>query len=1185
MKKIISFFTNRIVISLIGLIALSVIIWVVGPHIKFGRNNAAPLESDFSRLVGIIILLLVWGVNNLRIQFTHKGNNRNLVEDLEKNQELTGEKQIGDQKSEESELLKQRFRDAITTLSKLKFKGKSHSRYQAKALYELPWYIIIGPPGSGKTTALVNSSLEFPLAEQFGKAALQGGGGTRNCDWWFTNEAVLIDTAGRYTTQDSHKLVDSSAWEAFLSLLKKNRRRRPVNGVLVAISMQDLLFQTEQERNQNAKTIRTRIDELMQKLEVRFPIYLMLTKSDLVSGFSEYFEDLSKEDREQVWGVSLPNAEGPSQSPDFDYLETELNRLISRLYSRELSRVHQERDVKRRALIQGFPQQLENIKTIVESFVKQTFITNRYEYQPYLRGVYFTSGTQNGTPIDRMMSAVSENFGFDQHTHTQPVQGKSFFLGKLFREVIFPESELGGLNRKYEAVFKWSRRLGYAALLLTASGLLAAWFGSLSRHDNFMLEVERYVAEYDRENTRLQGSNKDIRGVIPSLNALARASIVYDQDQFPWLSGFGLYDGNVDSAADDAYRTQLRLLMLPRLLAYLEESVSTGHKGGDLYHNFRTYLMFNKIEHMDRELVIDWFRDDWKINMQGEASQRKALEQHLEVLLNLDIESQILNPKLVRQTRKLLLRVPVHQRIYSRIRTRSENREKVNLLNRFGESVREVYRSNIEIEDRLQMPFMFTKAGYDGLDFSTSSPVIADIVNERWVLSDDNEQKVDFIKDDLEEISGKVGDLYFAEFIKHWASVLKTLDVAEFKSIDQAADVLSQFVDPVYSPLQAILQVTSENTQLTSPVMQNLDDDQAEASASATVTAKLAGKFNGTPVDQRFRPLSVLLREARQKPAPIIEIEQKLIQLKEFMGEITVSPDADKKAFEIALARYKQGSGNAITSMRKFASKQPPSVKRWLTTLSDQSWKVILSAARRHVNVEWTNQVYGFYREALADRYPLSRKSKNELAQLDFSDFFKPGGNIDRFFIKNIKPFISSNANWKNKLVDGRSPGFSKKSLEQLKKALAIKSIFFRKNVEVPGISLQLKPDQLNKIDARFWLDVGDQRIDYNHGPKFWKDLNWSVEDDNSRVRLVFEDLDGDRHEKSFEGPWAWLRLLDESRISETEQSNVYLIEYSVDDSDGSSKRHTMKFLIKARSVNNPFNQNLLGLFKAPERI
>ncbi len=1177
MKKIIGFFTNRFVISAIGLIALAIIVWFVGPVIKFGDNNTAPLSSEFSRLITIIILLVLWGLNNLRIQLASKKNNDDLVVDLEQNQELKAESASDEQAGEEYQLLNQRFSDALSTLSKLKFKGKNRSR----VLYELPWYIIIGPPGSGKTTALVNSSLEFPLAEQFGKAALQGVGGTRNCDWWFTNEAVLIDTAGRYTTQDSHKLVDSSAWEAFLSLLRKNRRRRPVNGVLVAISVQDLLFQTEQERAQHAKIIRTRIDELMQKLEVRFPLYLMLTKTDLISGFSEYFEDLAKEDREQVWGISLPNLPDSSQSPDFDFFELELNRLIDRLYSRELPRVHQERDIQRRALIQGFPQQLENARDIISGFVRQTFVRNRYEFQPYLRGVYFTSGTQDGSPIDRMMSSVSANFGFDQQNHMQPSQGKSFFLGNLFREVIFPESELVGSNRKYETLMKWSRRVAYTVLLISVAGLLAAWFGSLSRHNEYMAEVGNYVGEFEQQQSRLQEWNKDLRAVVPSLNTLARASIVYDQDEHPWLSGLGLYDDNVDMAANSAYEAQLRNGLLPRLVRYLEDRIARGHSGGDLYHNFRTYLMFNKISRMDRALVMDWFKDDWKESMKAEAGNRQALEQHLEQLLDLEISSVKLNSKLVNATRKLLLRVPVHQRIYSRIRTRAEYRQKVNLLNLFGESVRESFRMDDEIEGRLQLPYMFTKEGYDSIDFSTDSPVIADIVNEQWVLSGDEKAKVDFVKDDLEEISKKVEELYFAEFITYWSDVLKALEVAEFKSLNHAAEVMAKFIDPVYSPLQAILQVTAENTQLSSQLIQNLNDDQGESGAGK-VTAALAEQFKGNKVDQYFRPLNVLLRESKKNPVPIKAVVEKLTQLREFLGEITVSPDPNKKAFKVALARYKQGSGNAITNLRKFSRNRPEPVKRWLLTLSDQSWKVILSAAHRHINSEWKNQVYGFYREALVNRYPLSAKSNNELAQLDFSDFFKPGGKLDAFYLKYVKPFIVSRKTWKNKSVDRRSIGLSKNSLKQINTAQRIKNIFFRKSAEVPGISFQLKPYRLGKNNARFWLDVGDQRISYNHGPRFWKDLNWSAEEENNQVRLVFEDLDGNHHDKSYEGPWAWLKLQDQSKISKTQQSSTYLVEYTVAESNTT---HVMKFLIKAKSINNPFSQNLLGSFKCPENI
>lgn len=171
MKKIIEFFKNRVVISIIGLIVVSLLIWFVGPAIKFGSNNYAPLGGEVARLATIMIIIVLWGLNNLRINLQEKKQNEGLVADLQSNQ-TSAHSIISEQQSEEIHVINERFAQALATLKKLKFKGGG----SRKALYELPWYIIIGPPGSGKTTALVNSSLEFPLAEKFGKEALQGVG-------------------------------------------------------------------------------------------------------------------------------------------------------------------------------------------------------------------------------------------------------------------------------------------------------------------------------------------------------------------------------------------------------------------------------------------------------------------------------------------------------------------------------------------------------------------------------------------------------------------------------------------------------------------------------------------------------------------------------------------------------------------------------------------------------------------------------------------------------------------------------------------------------------------------------------------------------------------------------------------------------------------------------------------------
>ncbi|HUE11625.1 MAG TPA: type VI secretion system membrane subunit TssM, partial [Steroidobacteraceae bacterium] len=272
-------FKRRGFLIFLGLLFLSLFIWFAGPYFAFAEWK--PLEPEIARLIAILLLVVIWA---LIVLVKYLGNRRasaKLAEAVVAQSAAPAAGASG--ASREAVQLRERFEEAIATLKKTQPGGRS--------LYDLPWYVIIGPPGSGKTTALINSGLKFPLEQRFGKEALRGVGGTRNCDWWFTDEAVLLDTAGRYTTQDSDEAADSAGWGEFLGLLTKYRKRRPLNGVIVTLSAEDLMKHTSVERETNVTTVRRRLDELNRHLKVRLPVYLMVTKCDLISGFSEYFED------------------------------------------------------------------------------------------------------------------------------------------------------------------------------------------------------------------------------------------------------------------------------------------------------------------------------------------------------------------------------------------------------------------------------------------------------------------------------------------------------------------------------------------------------------------------------------------------------------------------------------------------------------------------------------------------------------------------------------------------------------------------------------------------------------------------------------------------------------------------------------------------------------------------------
>jgi type VI secretion system protein ImpL len=339
--------------------------------------------------------------------------------------------------AKELESIQARFRQAAEDLKNARFPNPDG---RPRAIDELPWYVMIGAPGSGKTTALLNSGLRFPLYKD-SSASVPGVGGTRNCDWWFADEAVLLDTAGRYTTQESDRKADAAAWHGFLALLKQHRPDRPLNGALVTVSVLDLMLWAKAERAKFAAHVRMRLSEMYAALNQRFPVYVLVTKMDLLAGFIEFFGDYDQTARMQVWGTTFEHDIDPAliaqpYANDFAALEERLNAEM-------LARLHEEPDLQRRAAIYRFPQQFHPIGPLVGEILAQAFGTQVNHRPLQLRGVYFTSGTQEGNPIDRVLATMARTFKLERNAAAlMSGTGKSFFVTRLLREVVFPEHGL-----------------------------------------------------------------------------------------------------------------------------------------------------------------------------------------------------------------------------------------------------------------------------------------------------------------------------------------------------------------------------------------------------------------------------------------------------------------------------------------------------------------------------------------------------------------------------------------------------------------------------------------------------------------------------------------------------------------------------------------------------------------------
>ena len=337
-------------------------------------------------------------------------------------------------RDEEAKALAERMKAGIASL---RTAGGPRRNY----LYSRPWYVIIGPPGAGKTTAIVNSGLRFPFSEQ----NLKGVGGTRNLDFWFADEAVLVDTAGRYTTQDSDRAIDASGWTSFLGLLKKYRGLQPINGVIVSIGIDELVESDRARIDDHAAAIRRRLLELRQSLEVEAPVYLMVTKADLLAGFIGIFC------RPRFRGPSCGARRDPSVQARAGQRRRSGQGLRSHGAERHRSAgeaaLRRARTPQRRSLILGFPAQLQSLRARLMRLIDGAFLGGDMP-GGVLRGFYLTSGVQEGAPLDRILSSMADVYDRPPSRAAEGAGGKAYFLNRLMTEVMFAEPGLVRLEPK-----------------------------------------------------------------------------------------------------------------------------------------------------------------------------------------------------------------------------------------------------------------------------------------------------------------------------------------------------------------------------------------------------------------------------------------------------------------------------------------------------------------------------------------------------------------------------------------------------------------------------------------------------------------------------------------------------------------------------------------------------------------
>lgn len=1118
----------------IAIAGFAAAVWFGGPLIAVADRRL--LESDWARALVIVPPLLALAGYYV-FRFLKAAKRQEALE--------AG---IVAGSDDESRVLRSRMETAIATLKRAG--GKKNF------LYELPWYIIIGPPGAGKTTALVNSGLNFPLAGSSEPQPIPGVGGTRNCDWWFAEDAVIVDTAGRYTTQDSDSRQDKAAWLSFLSLLKTYRGKRPVDGVILALSVEDLMTLGGDGLTAHIIEIRNRLQEIRERLEIRPPVYVLFTKADLIAGFVEFFGSFDENRRRKVWGYTLPAAESGRNC--ISRLSAGYDGLTARLADEATDRLHEERDPLARIAIFGFPSQFGMLKERILDFLGRLFEPTGKFGAAELRGFYFSSGTQEGTAIDQLLGALARDLGREARPYLSG-SGKSFFLHGLLSEVVFAEGGSASQLRQKHGRAALLRNGALALIALATAMPIALWSLSFMTNSSLVAATDKAV-ELVRSNASAALNNStvsetDLENVIAPLETLRALPVGYEnrKQPVPTRESFGLSQRErLRSASDGAYRLALERLLRPRLILQLEQTIQANI--GDptkLYEPLKIYLMLGgKAPKVDDRLIAAWLETDWEQNKYPGANNREGreeLQRHLRAMLELDDAHEplvALDRPLVEAAQRSLGRMTLAERAAAMVRSASYTAAlpDFSVVSHAGPDARLVFETTDGSDlSRLRVPGLYTYAGFNDFYLTQLAAIAQKLVDDAWVIGTGGEQGASEheqlrLGPDLLEIYGK-------DFVAAWNGVLDRL---KFKAMSQDKPqylALSAAALPT-SPIRQLFEAIASETALT----REAEADEAPRPDGPEYVAGLARigidlptrksqsragaafanpgwQIPGANAEAQFRPFHILVSGAPgQRPIDALvrnfhDIYQNLLLA------AAVPSQAERANANLQLQ---------ISTLRANASRLPGQLARMVRATADDFEGEAAETSLAKLNEMLGETVGRPCQEAIANRYPFAAGSVDDVPVADFVAMFAPNGVIDRFFTQYLAPLADlSGQSWEWKQDTRLGRALSRVALRSFQQATEIRDAFFQPGSAAPEIKITVTPSSVHGDVDMALLDVDGQVVQSYQTGNVSAQIRWpgAVSSGSASVTLTPE-LPGRPSDLRFEGPWALKRLLDAASVT-----------------------------------------------------
>ncbi|MBY7735067.1 type VI secretion protein IcmF/TssM N-terminal domain-containing protein [Francisella philomiragia] len=988
-----------------------------------------------------------------------------------------------------------KFSEALRELIYLQTKNIRF--FRGRGLYRSPWFLTLGLSDSGKTTIVKNCNIHFN--SKYSETSAKSNKPT--FDWYSSPDVTFIDINSKLT--EVNRVEEASLFDNVIDLIKRNRRLKPLDGLILNINAERLITETPNELERDFNKYKIILKKIYNSGIRNIPIYVFLTNMDKVPGFVEYFDPKSFDVTNNILGVTLPSS---NVSEPLDWLDDQFNNIINNINENVFSSIRKKNSNIDNDRAFYFVRYFSYLCEKLNSVLADAIYENNYTKSLYLRGVYFT--------------AVSTN----KIHHFDKARSDVYFLKNIMKDVILKEGRKATFIDNTVHFLSKHKNYVYSASGVTVVGLVLSWITGYT-------QASYYLAEVKHTNNTLQpiiGAPLYSPSYWERMQKLAYLAKLKNTKFASWHHFGFSFPTSTDKVLNEQYNIELKEVFRPYVLQEIKsniqslisnianigdnETVDKAQKMQTLYDWLMMYVMFDKTQHMDTKFIKDNLDSYWKNLYSNDSATLNSLEVYLDDLLLLPTDSlhSKLDNSLIEKAKNVLGGDIYVYRAYEQFKQKNIE-QKANY--------RPVIIGGLQYVNLFEKPisinYIYTIDGWQNYSKESLVKELEIAEKDQWVF-DSIDQKTKF---DATKAKSKIFDLYWNDYATVWVYALKNIKFRKTNFQQKYNDSRNNSYISVFDQI-----FTQLKTNLTSDVVSSTNGNDKKMISS------LANFVNNRyRVDQLNEKISLL---------------EKLVMI--MSGNSNTNQE---QAFVVSelIATNKQDS---LIGLKEMVKELPTSMTFLVDSYLSSFTYSMFDAGAIYDTDLWNNKLSQFCSSNLASNYPFAN-SKDELGLSEYKELMSKSSDLMNYINNNVLPFAIKDKSGllTIKEINGVKFPFDKHLFKQINVISQLNALTKNNNNNsaedklnmTVGLTPVLLSNDLSGIDIIY----DNKKYGYFNGPQYQQDFYWPAtnNDTNGTVQIIWHYKNKEDVKNVYTGPWGLINFL--SHFEYNQKDDTYTIKFN----------------------------------------